>query len=564
MSGIAFQNVAGLKPGRTRFDWHQSKKFDCEFGQIIPIFIKQTIPGDFWKIENQTLVRCTPLITPAMHEITIDTHYFFIPTRILDDCNSRPGSGNPAGDPLLLAGARPPADRFNWELFITGGFDGNDAQTPPRWQPSEATRGTTPTDWDSTSAPYKYSLWDYLEYPTIPAGMGWLSPITPLDFVRRAYNLIYNEYYRDETLIDPLPWTNEKIQLRAWRKDYFTSALPFQQRGISPALPLSGNLAVSGETFADFEKSITNVGNPNGVIGIWQQNQGQIAAANNNTTPNFPLNNALLGALNSNVIDGSGLKVNLGNGLTYDIADFRLTFQVQKWMERNARAGVRINEWTKAHWGVDLKDGSLFRPEYIGGTKTPLIISEVLQTSESSDYGTPQGNMAGHGISASESNVGDYNCNEYGYIIGLMTIMPTPAYCQGFDRGDTYETRFDWPQAEFVNLSEQDIRQCEIYIANNDTDTELFGYQGMYDELRVANSKVCGSFRDSLADWHLTRMFSNRPLLNKEFIECNPKNGLRRIFAARNSPGLLVDIEHTITAVRPIPEIAEPGLIDHH
>jgi hypothetical protein len=570
MSGIAFQNVGGAKIGRTRFDWHTSKKFDTDFGWIIPIMTKFCIPGDWWNISNEILTRCMPLASPVMHEVSIDTHYFYVPLRIIDDFNSRAGSGNPLGDPLLLNGTLPPVERFNQELFTTGGFDGNDAQTPPEWNP---TTGGKDTINPNPSGCITHSLWDYLEYPTTDNGT-WTSPVIPNDFQRRAYNLIFNEYYRDETLwtcewdginsrlpagtYTVLPWENDKIQFRAYSKDYFTSALPFQQRGIAPAMAFAGTVGL------DFDDAVLT-GYPGGIISglnVALTNQEQLIGGGWNTSYNSTdyqsgASKYLLNALNKG-------KAKMSDAITFDISDLRLTFQIQRWLERNARAGARLKEWSKGHWDVDIPDERLFRPEYIGGSKTPMILSEVVQTSSNDNEPSPLGSLGGHGISISGTHIGEIKCLEYGYIIGLMTIMPKPAYSQGFERTDLYKTRYEFPQSEFVNLSEQDITQAEIYIAGDTTDTQLFGYQGMYDELRTANSKVCGNLRHTLNYWHMSRIFENAPMLNRQFIECNLNKDMRRIFLEQTQPGIICDVEHNLTAVRPIPEIAEPGLIDHN
>lgn len=596
MSGIAFQNVGGLKPHRTRFDWQFSKKFNTDFGWIVPIFTQFCLPGDYYNINLSILGRCLPLSAPVIHRCQFKADFVFIPKRLIDDCNSRPGCGNPFGDPLILKDQQPKPNRFNWELFITGGFDGNDAQTHPRWYPTNAKDHNNPVEsdgspqkWDTTNPNPSgfglFTLWDYLQYPVTPVtnptggnpganNVGWENPITPTDDLRRCYNLYFNEFFRDETIwmtewedgsVIPsgtytvLPWHNEQIQFSAWLKDYFTSSLPFQQRGISPALPLSGNLAL------DFSNSmITSSSYTGNVMGFTTDGIG-VALGNAGGTGNDPVTNisyvqnsdAILNALNKGT-------VNLNNGLTYDIADFRLTFQIQKWLERNARAGVRYNEWTYAHWGKHIGDARLWRPEYIGGLRCPLIFSEILQTSQTAT--TTQGTMTGHGITVNGSHIGTYECNEYGYIMGVLRVMPDPAYAsQGFKRWNLYETKYDFPQAEFVNLSEQDITSAEIWIDPTDSSTPtLHGYQGIYDEHRTQEDQVCGEFRTSLSFWHMNRIFANKPQLNRDFIECNKDRAMRRIFFEQTSPGILVDCEFNVSAVRPIPAIAEPGLIDHH
>ncbi|MCL2211079.1 MAG: hypothetical protein FWB95_04070 [Treponema sp.] len=564
MGGIAFQNVAGLDPHKTRFDWYKEKKFDCNFGELIPIFVQEVAPNDYWHISNETLCRCTPLVAPVMHECSIDTHYFFVPARILDDMNANPGGGNPYGDPLMLGDNAPPANRFSWQLFITGGFDGMDNQTLPRWVPS-GKNFVRPTDRISQNvpAPYKYSLWDYLGLPVLPDGVQWASPLTPVDFLRRAYNFIYNEYYRDETLEDPVTWRNENILLRSWRKDYFTSSLPFQQRGLAPAIPVN----ISGVLNAIFDNALITSNSTTPVaLGMSTTSPYKIGGGsvtiNTTTEPGYISlvtgnNQYLAQALNNNVINSEGKL----SGTSIDVSDLRQIVQLQKFLERNARAGARLPEFILAHFGVHMGDASLQRPEYIGGTKTPLVISEVLQTSQSDT--TDQGNMSGHGISYTENHVGTYHAKEHGYIIGLQSVMPKPSYQQGINRQWLRKTRYDFLVPEFVNLSEQEILQGEIYIANDSTDEEIFGFQGVYDELRTQNSEVCGAFRDTLNYWHLGRIFDNAPQLNADFIHVNPLY-LTRIFFVQNEPGLLCDVSHTFYAVRCLPEIAEPGLLDHH
>jgi hypothetical protein len=565
MSGIAFQNVAGLKPGRTRFDWHTTKKFDADFGLLYPIFVKDCLPGDYWSINMENLIRCTPLVHPTMHEISIDTHYFFIPYRIMDDCNSRPNTGNPSGDPIMLKDDPPPANRFNWELYITGGVDGMDAQECPQWNPSSTWAPTGGTN----NAPYKFSLWDYMDLPILTQPQQWNSSATPFDFLRRAYNFIWNEYYRDETLQNLVSWRNERLLTRNWRKDYFTSALPFQQRGIAPAFPV--HVDFSNLPFGFGIEALNESIRTTQSFGMSNLTNTPLGWAGNSPVPGA--HNAIGGNIfNQTGADGwrdfylgisrNQLDAQFNSALsTFDVADLRLAVQLQKVLERMARSGARYPEFLKAVFNQDMGDHSLWRPQYIGGSKTPMILSEVLQTSESND--TPQGNMSGHGISISGSHIGTHHCNDYGIIIGLMSVMPAPAYHQGIDRTWQKKIRDQWFRPEYVNLSEQAIEQSEIYINNNTTDAAGWGYQGMYDEYRKQHSTFNGNFRDTLLDWHMGRIFSNTPLLNSDFIRVDPI-AQRRIFMVQSDPVLLCDIEHTFYAVRPIPEMAEPGLLDHH
>ena len=488
-----FQEVRSLYPGRSVFDLSYEKKFTCDMGQLIPIQCDEVVPGDVLSIGNQMVVRFQPLVAPIMHEINAFCHYFFVTYRILWE---------------------------EWEDFITGGVDGDDASVLPTWNPTNTTIG---------------SLWDYLGFPTgiVPTGA------LPIDFVRRAYNRIYNEYYRDENLITEVAETSEIILNRCWEKDYFASALPWQQRGTAPALPISGT------TKAVFPASSEGIAT-----------SGYSAWKYSSTKPTFlftPDADSIRGVLNNNTVD-------LASATTFNVSDLRLAFQIQKWMERNARAGARYTEFLKAHFGVSPRDDRLQRPEYIGGTKNSVVVSEVLQTS-STDATTPQGNLAGHGLVAGQGFAAKYHVQEYGLIMGIMSIMPRTAYTQGIDRQWLRRSRFDFYSPEFSNLSEQAIERAEIYASAVEAENRaIFGYQGRYDEMRVKRSQVCGLMRTDFDYWHLGRIFSSAPALNETFVKCVPS---KRIFAVESEPGLVCNVNNIIKAIRPLPIQSDPGYIDH-
>ena len=491
-----FGNVAGLRPGRTMFDLSYEKKFTCDMGQLIPVMCDEAVPGDVFEIANQAVIRFQPLVAPVLHEINMYVHYYFVPYRILWD---------------------------NWEDFISGGVTGDYSVAPPTWQP--------------ISAPAIGSLWDYFGFPTglLPAGA------YPLDFPRRAYNTVYNEYYRDETLITEVALNNENVLNRAWEKDYFTSSLPWQQRGTALG---STNIWYD---CGCFHTIATVAGTSNLTYDYYPST--------------FPTSFGVHAGQGTNALNNN--TVDLSSATTFDIADLRLAFQIQKWMERNARSGARYTEFLQAHFGVSPRDDRLQRPEYIGGTKAPIIISEVLKTS-STDATSAQGNLAGHGIAVSDQFAGKYRVQEYGLIIGIMSVMPRSAYQQGINRQWLRRTKYDFFFPEFANLSEQAIENAEICAtASSAHNTGLFGYQGRYDEMRVKQSMVCGQMRDTFDYWHLGRQFdvASPPALNQTFVTCNPT---KRIFAVESEPGLVVQFGNVIRAYRPLPLIAEPGLIDHH
>nr|QJB19760.1 MAG: major capsid protein [Microvirus sp.] len=518
-----FQNIRGLRPGRSVFNLSYEKKMTCDMGQLIPIMCDEVVPGDKFTIGNQVVVRFQPLVAPVMHEINCYVHYFFVPYRILWD---------------------------QWDDFITGGPNGTLTPVIPTWTPTPSTGNV------------KGTLWDFLGFPTGISPTGRF----PLDFPRRAYNRIYNEFYRDETLITEVAETNETILNRCWEKDYFTSSLPWQQRGTAPSLPISGTshaIWSGDQTLSNLNAYIQRNGTERlfgatasdgtDVLTMKTTNSSSGALTNQPvyTKPTLPAS-----ALNNNIVD-------LSSATTFNVSDLRLIFQIQKWLERNARGGARYTEFLRSHFGVSPRDDRLQRPEYMGGSKCPVIFSEVLKTA-TTDATSPQGNMAGHGIAVDTSYCAKYFAQEYGLIMGVMSIMPRSAYQQGIDRQWLRQTKYDFYFPEFANLSEQAIERVELYASAIESENKtLFGFQGRYDEMRVKRNMVVSEMRDTFNYWHLGRVFSSAPLLNQSFVECTPAT-LKRIFAVQNVPGLIVTCGNLIKAVRPLPVQSEPGLIDHN
>lgn len=495
-----FESTGSVSPGRSVFDLSYEKKLTCDMGQLIPIMCDEVVPGDVFDIGNEIVIRFQPMVSPVLHEINVYTHYFFVPYRLLWS---------------------------SWESYITGGVDGLDASVLPLWDPTTYTEG---------------SLWDFLGLPVAIKPTGFL----PMAFPKYAYNFVYNEFYRDETLITKLDiTTNEAILKRAWEKDYFTSALPWQQRGTAPALPISGNTKATWPA-GDFS------------VGAGATN---FTLSNTASDVKAYINNANASANLKALLEDNS--INLGVATTFNVSDLRLAFQVQRWMERNARAGARYTEFLKAHYGVSPRDERLQRPQYIGGAKNPVIVSEVLQTSKTDV--SPQGNMAGHGLAVGQNYCAKYHAEEFGLIIGIMSVMPRTGYTQGVDRQWVKKTKYDFYSPEFANLSEQAVYRGELYasavLAENNT---LFGYQGRYDEMRFKRSMAVSKMRGTYNYWNLSRQFTSAPALNQTFIEMDGASASnKRIFAAPSEPGLIVNVLNRIKAARPMPISAEPGLIDH-
>lgn len=520
MKPSIFNSVRNNFPKRSVFDLSYDKKFDGDFGRLYPVMCDEVVPGDIISLGNELVIRFQPLVAPILHQIDAFIHYFFVPYRLLWS---------------------------DWEKFITGGISGDEVPVIPRWDP--------------TGQNAKGTLWDYLGFPVgvVPTGA------LPLDFPRRAYYFITKHYYRDETIFspnndafDPFAAGNYQLAGRCWQKDYFTSALPWQQRGTAPALPISGSAPIDtgagigyGTGFSEFVAKQGTSGQLG--AGVFSGFTGTVLQANSdemrthieqNWTADFDAPTATVS--------------------TFDVSDLRLAFQVQRWLELNARAGARYTEFLRSHFGVSPRDDRLDRPEYIGGTRSPVIVSEVLQTS-STDAESPQGNLAGHGLVADSQFAGKYKVQEFGLIMGMLSVMPKPAYQQGIDRQWLRRTKFDFYFPEFANLSEQQIERAEIYATGVSAENlTAFGYQGRYDEMRCKRSMVCNNMRDTLQYWHLAREFSSAPTLSEAFLTVNASaDDLKRVFAVPAEPGLIINIHNRIKALRPMPFIAEPGLIDH-
>jgi hypothetical protein len=429
----------------------------------------------------------------------VSVHYFFVPNRLTWD---------------------------NWEKFIV---DANTEHVLPNlnW-----TEGAT-------------AIWgrfaDYMGVPPVPSG-GTGTYINALPFA--AYQAIYNEYYRDENLCPEVDYklvdgANDRgifmeMRNRAWEHDYFTASLPFAQKGTAVDIPIGSidnDVAVNWNSLENAHTAVTYDGTNSQTIG----------ASSGVSTIGTPEMIA-----KTSDIDIQPTTIN----------DLRRAFRLQEWLEKNARGGTRYIENILMHFGVRSSDKRLQRPEYITGLKTPVIISEVLNTSATE--AEPQGNMAGHGVAVSTGKYGNYFCEEHGYIIGIMSVMPQPAYQQGipktFLKNDPLD--FFWPS--FAHIGEQPVLNNELF-AYTATGEDTFGYVPRYAEYKYQPSRVAGDFRTILDYWHLGRIFATQPALNQAFIECTPEQ-VERIFAVQDGEdNLYCQIMHKIKAVRPMPKFGTPN-----
>lgn len=568
-----FKSVGSLHLRKHKYNLNYHKYFDCEAGQLIPVAFEECVPGDTVYLGQEALIRMQPLIKPIFGKLQYHTYSFFIPTAIMFGEYKTDGEGMHYWDP----------DRKLFELFLGRGKDGKDKSISlPYWVPtgSDVTNDAyyewvvnpdTEEEETKTLGVVKDngvgSLWDYFGLP-----IGVIPKVTikdedgnevemdaVLDFPRRAYNIVYGEFFRDETLMDYPDVESSIVRNKCWKKDLFTSSLPWQQRGIQPALPvdLTGSIPVSFASTAGLG-SYLNDGSLNYGYILPNQDGSKIAFYNKSPSsyaePTYGSDDKFMisGSVNASDITAT----------TFDVSDLRAAFQVQKWLERSARGGYRMKEILLSHFGVAPSDETLMRPAFIGHTSTPIIISEVLQTSESA-VGSPQGNLSGHGISAGRSYIGKWKAKEFGYILTLACIVPDTSYSQGINKQFSKFSRWDYMWPETMFLSEEAVRTMEVYTDENadaDDNATIFGYQSRFYELRSRQNMFCGSFRSDLNFWHMGRDFEDTPLLNDSFVKMVPT---KRIFASLEEPGFLVDHFNIHKWYRPLPHNLEPGLIDH-
>jgi hypothetical protein len=583
-----FENIFAKAPSRNSFNLSHCNKLTTDFGALTPIYVEDLVPGDYFKGHAKTFMRFAPLIAPIMHEVNVYTHFFFVPRRLV--CR-RPDS--------------------SWEDFITGkGLENGQDRNPPNLVDLSFTNDPAILNDGFSGLPRalaaRGSLVDYMGLPVRRYSSN-TEVFTHLDFPRIdissfiAYQLIYNEYYRDQNLqpeID-LNWhewasvSNRELyrelftlRYRAWEKDYFTAALPFTQKGEAVKIPViqggvpivrNPNAAV-GDGYIDLYQA-SQPGNVNPPTG----NASFLTAFQSNIPPMSYLADADA-ANGASIHSGAAGIQNQPGSLTHafetseppsatTVNDLRTSFQLQKWLELNARAGSRYVEQILAHFGVRSKDARLQRPEYIGGGKADVSVSEVVQTSGSTEGGSgalasPQGNMAGHAYSLGKTNNFSYKATEHGYIIGLMSVMPRTGYMDGIPRHFMRRDRYMhyWPA--FAHLGEQPVFDSEVFHELGNSSVAIteqpFGYMPRYTEYRYHPSRVHGDFlnMDGLADWHMDRAFDAKPSLNGEFISTG--DATHRIFAVESDEQpLWAQVNMQVHAVRPMPVSADPGFIDH-
>ena len=536
------------RPNKNKFDLSREVKMTGNMGNLYPCFIQDIIPGDSFRVNTQQMVRFSPLLAPMMHNVDFKIDYFFVPYRLVWD---------------------------EWKDFITGGEDGNDLPSFPRL-PIDA---TTAPQWLT-----KGSLADYMGIPPFNASgttaTAWKDTINTdyqeislLPF--RAYQLIWHEYFRDQNVGDEFGQHTESgipfaygtstavehmmtLRKSNWEKDYFTSSLPFLQRGGEVVLPLGSTAPL---LYGDYDgNSMANATTPlrdsysGNLITSGQYLRADSTGNLENTGDNW---------LNVDVSDTH--VVDLSNATGATINELRKASALQQWLELMARAGSRYREQIHAIFGERIPDYTVQVPQYLGGGKTPIMISEVLSTYQQNPQGTiqddrPMGDMAGHALGLGDGIGFKQSFDEHGIVLGLARVIPKSSYNQGLGKFWTKFDKFDHYFPQFANLGEQEVLASEIYVTGRKgEDDKVFGYQQRYAEYKYSQNRIAGDFRDTLAHWELSRRFTDTPDLNQSFIECTPDD---RIFAITDptEDKLWISLYHKVDALRPMPYHSNPSL----
>lgn len=536
-SAIEAQNVP-----RSSFDRSFGHKTTMDAGQIYPLYWDLALPGDTFKVRPTIFGRFATPLKPVMDNIYVDIHFFSVPYRLV----------------------------YNNFKKLMGEQE----------NPNDSTDFTIPMMSPPVGGYTELSIYDYFGLPTKVANFEHTS------LLLRAYNLIYNDWYRDENLQSQVPVnkgdeidppTMYKLLWRNKRKDYFTSALPWAQKSQPVTIPMGTSAPVWGDPQTGSLPGET-VYHDNQVKfnrSIGPTNFATVTSANATASP-FTHTETLTGSGNfrypkkSDNVQSGGLPI-ANVGLVADLSDaslvtinaFREAVSLQQFFELDARGGTRYTETIKAHFNVTSPDARLQRPEYLGGGSSPLTITPISQQSASDSGTTPQGNLAGIGTINMSQNGFVKTFTEHEIILGLVSIRADLTYQQGLNRLWSQKTRFDFFWPSFANLGEQAILGKELYTSGEPlADNNVFGYQERYSEYRYRPSQITGLFRSNAAQsldiWHLSQDFSARPFLNEEFIKENPP--IDRVIAVPSEPQFIIDAFFDNVAARPMPVRSTPGL----
>jgi len=506
-----FSQVPKADIPRSSFDRSHGHKTTFDAGYLIPVLVDEALPGDTFNVNMTGFARLATPIFPIMDNMYMDTHFFSVPIRLIWD---------------------------NWQKF-------NGEQVDP----GDSTDYVIPQMVSTATTGYlANSLHDYFG---LPVGVPGLSHSA---LWHRAYNLIWNEWFRDQNMQDSLIVSRDDgpdlpseyaLQRRGKRHDYFTSCLPWPQKGPGVSIPLGDKAYLTSDGVAGSD------------VGHWSTNQNGYKLLPAGAT------NLTVGSGNST--EAAALYADLSTATAATINSLRQAFQLQKMYERDARGGTRYIELVKAHFGVSSPDLRATRPQYLGGGSSSVNISPIPQTSATDAAVSPQGNLAAMGTALLNGHGFTQSFTEHCLIIGLISVRADLTYQQGLNRMWSRNTReeFYWPALS--HIGEQAVLQKEIYAQGTVADDTVFGYQERYAEYRYKPSQITGEFRSSFAQsldaWHLSQEFGSAPVLDATFIVENPP--VDRVIAVPDAPHFLFDSFFRMHCARPMPVYGVPGLIDH-
>ena len=513
-----FSEVPKAEIPRSTFDRSHGHKTTYDAGWLIPVLVDEALPGDTFKLSATLFARLSTPIHPIMDNMYQDVHFFSVPVRLLWD---------------------------NWQKF-------NGEQDNPGDSTDYLVPVVTPPVGGFTAG----TIFDYFG---IPLGIAnGPSPVSAL--FARAYNRVYKDWYRDQNLINsptikkndgPDLVTDYPLQRRGKRHDYFTSALPWPQKGPGVMVPIGGAAPVTADTWLkQYSMNGSTSGNAQAIHTA--ATVSNAVGTVGNVVGDTVLTTTRIGTADLSAATGA------------TINSMRQAFQIQKIYERDARGGTRYIEIIKAHFGVTSPDARLQRPEYLGGMTAPINVSPVPQTSAAAAQPSPQGNLAAYATALSNGGF-TASFTEHCIIIGIASVRADLTYQQGLERQFSRRTRFDFYWPALSHLGEQTILNKEIYAQGGANDELVFGYQERHAEYRYKNSYITGKFRSTdptpLDNWHLSQKFLSLPVLGKTFIEEDPP--VDRVIAVPSEPHFIADMYFNMHCTRPMPVYGVPGLIDH-